>query len=812
MENVNIPKINSFLSLSDNFKDYTQFDINLINSIKKLDKKINNNNKEKSKIDEILNEIEINKNENNDDFNTISIPSLKDSLPIFQQYDPRFTFGLLLRYINENENFESTSPNTNIEIPTFHWSDYTDMSVLEQYLFNPVKKQCKMFDVTKKNPKTNERDDLFPINKYCIQDNEIETILNNENNYDPYFIERIKDIKDNNLNNQLTTGFHIFAFSGRNKKELRPIIAKSYLYEFMKNPLTLTFLLPNDKSVQFNVNQSNRNNLKNIPEIYQDGGDINIKEEILKLSKNLSPNFENLPYEKKLNHNQFIDKTNEILNDLDAQINLNQTDINYLNSLKHSIQDSNPPKYFREANIIKKEHNYGIGGHYDWRFINGIINGTPKQEISINGLLQTFLKLTNQHNLNTWIAHGSLLSWYWNGLQFPWDGDVDVQMPIDDLHKLSQFFNQTIVINFGNELDKEIKYGRYFLDSSSIISQRVRGNGKNNIDARFIDLDTGLYIDITGLAISDTHAPIRYNSLLKGTEYDRNLKDQTISQYQRNEFLKVYNCRNVHFSKLTDLSPLKLSLVEGEYGYIPNNFESMLLTEYGDKSLNEKTYKNYLYLPKLRNWISKNEFLDFLGGGNKDQINKLKNDKSLIMNLKTDEIIEYLYKNLKNFKEFLKTRNITNLHYQELKKIYNHESTSSLFFNDNQNLKQDIRKNLRNDYFQYESKLNNYAFDKSIEILKLKKFNYDQLIIENEKFQNLINKPLTNDEEGKEENVNEPVDEPVKGSAKDILKEEAIEEESTKETVKEEPIENDSGVLIDSNGKPFIQQQERPSI
>ena len=87
--------------------------------------------------------------------------------------------------------------------------------------------------------------------------------------------------------------------------------------------------------------------------------------------------------------------------------------------------------------------------------------------------------------------HGIGMVWH------SWDNDIDVQVPIMDLHKLSLQFNQTIVVE-----DPEDGFGRYFLDIGSFITLREKGNGNNNIDARFIDIDTGLYIDITALALS----------------------------------------------------------------------------------------------------------------------------------------------------------------------------------------------------------------------------------------------------------------------------------------------------------------------
>ena len=60
------------------------------------------------------------------------------------------------------------------------------------------------------------------------------------------------------------------------------------------------------------------------------------------------------------------------------------------------------------------------GEHYDWRFYNGLtIHNAQQQSIILHRLLKNYLKFTQSNNLITWIAHGSLLSWYWNGINFP---------------------------------------------------------------------------------------------------------------------------------------------------------------------------------------------------------------------------------------------------------------------------------------------------------------------------------------------------------------------------------------------------------
>ncbi|MCG8711191.1 LicD family protein, partial [Brenneria sp. 4F2] len=44
--------------------------------------------------------------------------------------------------------------------------------------------------------------------------------------------------------------------------------------------------------------------------------------------------------------------------------------------------------------------------------------------------------------------------------------------------------------------------GKFLVDVGTSITVRTHGNDQNNIDARFVDIDSGLYVDITGLSVS----------------------------------------------------------------------------------------------------------------------------------------------------------------------------------------------------------------------------------------------------------------------------------------------------------------------
>lgn len=51
----------------------------------------------------------------------------------------------------------------------------------------------------------------------------------------------------------------------------------------------------------------------------------------------------------------------------------------------------------------------------------------------------------------------------------------------------------------------------YLLDVNPWIWERVRGDGNNIIDARWVDVRNGLYIDITGIAETRQDQPGVYN-------------------------------------------------------------------------------------------------------------------------------------------------------------------------------------------------------------------------------------------------------------------------------------------------------------
>jgi hypothetical protein len=102
----------------------------------------------------------------------------------------------------------------------------------------------------------------------------------------------------------------------------------------------------------------------------------------------------------------------------------------------------------------------------------------------------------------------------------------------------------------------------YLLDVNSMAWERVRGDGMNIIDARWIDVQNGLYIDITGL--SETHPDVEPG---------------------------IVSCKNNHNYRTRDLYPMRESSFEGVPAKIPYAYDKLLIEEYQQKALTLTEYE-----------------------------------------------------------------------------------------------------------------------------------------------------------------------------------------------------------------------------
>jgi hypothetical protein len=171
--------------------------------------------------------------------------------------------------------------------------------------------------------------------------------------------------------------------------------------------------------------------------------------------------------------------------------------------------------------------------------------------------------------VTTWLAHGTLLGWHWGGQFLPWDLDVDMHVFLGEAQSprqerglgmsfMARYYNMTVHKYRGVENLLDINPA--FADCPEV---EATGVDSNRIDARWVDMQTGLYIDITALSLSRDKAGNQ--AVLRAKDRHAYLEKHVVSQ-QRSTF-------------------------EGFDVLVPKAAESMLAQEYGEKSLTMKIFR-----------------------------------------------------------------------------------------------------------------------------------------------------------------------------------------------------------------------------
>jgi hypothetical protein len=284
---------------------------------------------------------------------------------------------------------------------------------------------------------------------------------------------------------------------------------------------------------------------------------------------------------------------------------------------EHSIPET---RYFKEGSLLhnKTLHISGLS-HYDLRFYHTKLSPISRVAI-LHRIARSWLNFTRQLKWKTWIAHGSLLGYYFNGLILPWDDDLDVQISMSSFWELLEH-NGTLVVDYQDDLN----IGKYLIDINPWFLQRDAYNPENKIDARYIDLESGLYIDITVLTVNENIQNLNdlnqvelndakkleiskvfepyYEQILTETEIleERVANSMNESLKQQDELI---SCKDYHFYKISELTPLIPSIFEGEIGLVPNNIKDLIVREYGRRSLYLLDFRGFNF-NRLKNlWIS----------------------------------------------------------------------------------------------------------------------------------------------------------------------------------------------------------------
>lgn len=226
---------------------------------------------------------------------------------------------------------------------------------------------------------------------------------------------------------------------------------------------------------------------------------------------------------------------------------------------EHQQQQPVDTKYFHEPGAGE------ILGHYDIRYYSGNPVDYEEKRDTLQHLIRSYLATFRENNIETWLAHGTLLGWWWNGKIMPWDWDLDTQVSESTLLWLGENMNMTthtykFKTDSGNETSRQ-----YLLDVNPYARERVRGDGQNVIDARWIDLRNGLFIDITGL-----------------------------SETQPEDRPGVWSCKNYHRYKTRELYPLRETVFEGMPALVPFAFDTILTQEYSPRALTKTEHEGYV--------------------------------------------------------------------------------------------------------------------------------------------------------------------------------------------------------------------------
>lgn len=211
-------------------------------------------------------------------------------------------------------------------------------------------------------------------------------------------------------------------------------------------------------------------------------------------------------------------------------------------------------RYFLDADFYSKSHELGAVSHCDARYALDHALGVDEIHVTLKGLLYGYAERMRQFEVDTWIAHGTLLGWYWNGKMLPWDTDVDVQVTYQGISKLGARHNMS---------EFEIGGRKYVLDINPHYKMETLADGANHIDGRWIDVSNGKFIDITALHRERPPEGGGVETLFG---------------------------KDGHRYEVEDIFPLKQSMLEGIQIDVPQKSEKILREEYGAKALSRRKF------------------------------------------------------------------------------------------------------------------------------------------------------------------------------------------------------------------------------
>lgn len=603
------------------------------------------------------------------------LPSDDDKQHLY--WDPRFTMAA---YLNELSHIKETD-NTP-ELP-FHWADWIDLTPLNNkmaQLNDPYQLTCRRL---RKKIRT------YPNTDYFCKENEN---LSDEEVFESGFLSK--------AHMPAAVIFGHCKHEHPSFNDVRVFMAKSYALTNLPKPYKVIILNRNNQRgvFEFAVDQKRspqqrllysgltQNLIGNSTVTEVEGVSMlsfNHKEFFNTLTEKISPRvlapeedihslndivtaksgMKILSLDKKMFANP-LDETKKIIEEYQTKANRSIFEENFLAGFKECqlYDGGNEPTYFKMSVLdVRERANYknDWGWHYDWRFFSDLLffnkNGwtdgehTERTNIILERLLRSWNRFAEEKGIISWIMHGPLLSWYWDGLMFPYDHDIDIQMPVSELIRLSKDYNQTLVVE-----NPEEGYGKFLIDIGSYIHNRDISTTGNHIDGRFIDVDSGIYIDITGLSKSSAKLPDAYR------------KAGTIEKDENDADAEVYNDRRKHFYTIDMIQPLRYSMMDGVPLFVPNKIEQSLKFEYSS-GLDKYEYDGWIFVPMLQLWIKTHELMGILSDEEKMKDGKEDLEKIVesVKSMSEESVVNLLKTNDNILREYYLTKDLSEWHLKE---------------------------------------------------------------------------------------------------------------------------------------------------
>jgi len=169
--------------------------------------------------------------------------------------------------------------------------------------------------------------------------------------------------------------------------------------------------------------------------------------------------------------------------------------------------------------------------------------------------------------------HGTLMGWWWNRKILPWDSDSDVQMTLETLTFVARYYNMSV---WHYKTPDRAEGHSYMLEINPDFITEGPFDKLNTIEARFIDMESGLFIDITSVRPDEAQIAKGITGALK--------------------------CKDRHRFNKTDIFPLRHSVFEGVSVKIPCRYADLLKREYSEASLTRQVFAGHKWNETTMLW------------------------------------------------------------------------------------------------------------------------------------------------------------------------------------------------------------------